>query len=85
MKPRAAGTNRPKVSVDRPSRWSYVAVSSAIAGRRVAEDATYWSAIASERATDSAGAVRRYRDLLDRFPTTTRAAEARAAITRLAP
>ena len=51
----------------------------------VAEDATYWSAIASERANDSAGAVRRYRELLERFPSTTRTAEARAAITRLAP
>lgn len=51
----------------------------------VAEDAAYWSAIASERAADSAGAVRRYRELLERFPSTTRAAEARAAIARLAP
>ena len=51
----------------------------------VAEDATYWSAIASERAGDPSDAVRRYRDLLVRFPKTTRAAEARAAITRLAP
>ncbi len=51
----------------------------------VAEDAAYWSAIASERVGDTAGAVRRYRELLSRFPATTRATEARAAIERLAP
>lgn len=50
----------------------------------VAEDATYWSAIASERAGDAESAVRRYRELLARFPTTTRASEANAAIKRLA-
>jgi len=51
----------------------------------VAEDAVYWSAIASERSGNSAGAVTRYRELLAKFPSTTRAAEARAAIERLAP
>jgi len=51
----------------------------------VAEDATYWAAIASERAGDAEGALRRYRDLLARFPNTTRATEARAALARLAP
>jgi hypothetical protein len=39
----------------------------------VAEDALYWSAIASERAADPAGAVQRYRALLARFPPTRRA------------
>ena len=51
----------------------------------VAEDATYWGAIASERVGDTDGALRRYRDLLARFPSTTRASEARAALARLAP
>jgi hypothetical protein len=51
----------------------------------VAEDALYWSAIASERLHDDAAAVRRYRDLLARFPKSPRAASAETAIARLAP
>ncbi|MBL0213042.1 MAG: hypothetical protein IPQ07_04100 [Myxococcales bacterium] len=51
----------------------------------VAEDALYWSAIASERDHDAAGAVRRYRALLERFPSSPRAPQATAAIARLAP
>lgn len=51
----------------------------------VAEDALYWSAIASERLHDDAGAVTRYRALLERFPKSPRVAAAEAAIARLAP
>ena len=51
----------------------------------VAEDALYWAAIASERLHDDPSAVRRYRDLLDRFPKSPRASSAEAAIARLAP
>lgn len=50
----------------------------------VAEDARYWSAVASERAGDVEGAVRRYQRLIDEFPRSPRVLEARAAITRLA-
>lgn len=49
----------------------------------VAEDAVYWSAIASERLHDTPGAIRRYRDLLATFPNTPRASEARSALARL--
>lgn len=51
----------------------------------VAEDALYWSAIASERLHDEAGAVTRYRALIERFPKSPRVAAAEAAIVRLAP
>ena len=51
----------------------------------VAEDALYWSAIASERLHDAAGAVTRYRALVDRFPKSPRVPAAEAAIARLAP
>ena len=43
----------------------------------------YWSAIASERAHDETGASRRYQIFLARYPTSTRAKEATAAVTRL--
>ncbi|HEY4183187.1 MAG TPA: hypothetical protein VGM90_40465 [Kofleriaceae bacterium] len=49
----------------------------------VAEDAMYWAAVASERNDDPTGALTRYQQLLDRFPHSTRAKEARAAIERL--
>ncbi|HEY4182773.1 MAG TPA: tetratricopeptide repeat protein [Kofleriaceae bacterium] len=49
----------------------------------VAEDAMYWAAVASERNGDPHGALARYRQLLQRFPQSTRAKEARAAIERL--
>jgi hypothetical protein len=49
----------------------------------VAEDAMYWAAVASERNDDPSGALTRYQQLLDRFPHSTRAKEARAAIERL--
>lgn len=49
----------------------------------VAEDASYWAAIASERAGDRADAVRRYTDFLARFPQSPRAEAARAAMRRV--
>jgi hypothetical protein len=49
----------------------------------IAEDAVYWAAIACERTGDDQGALRRYRDLLARFPETARAPDARAAVERL--
>lgn len=51
----------------------------------IAEDAVYWAAIASERAGDQVDALRRYRDLLARFPQSARATDARTAVDRLAP
>jgi hypothetical protein len=51
----------------------------------VAEDALYWSAIASERLHDDTGAVKRYRALIEKFPKSPRVAAAEAAIARLAP
>lgn len=51
----------------------------------VAEDALYWGAIASERIHDPAGAVTRYRALIERFPASPRVTAAGAAIARLAP
>ena len=51
----------------------------------VGEDALYWGAIASERAGDPEGALRRYRALTRRFPASPRLEATTAAITRLAP
>ncbi len=51
----------------------------------VAEDALYWSAIASERLHDAPAAVMRYRALIERFPKSPRVPAAEAAIARLAP
>jgi hypothetical protein len=51
----------------------------------VAEDALYWSAIASERLHDDTGAVTRYRSLIEKFPKSPRVAAAETAIARLAP
>ena len=51
----------------------------------VAEDALYWSAIASERLHDDVGAVKRYRALIEKFPKSPRVPAAEAAIARLAP
>lgn len=51
----------------------------------VAEDALYWAAIASERDGDPAGARQRYEVLVDKFPSSPRSKQARAALSRLAP
>ncbi len=51
----------------------------------VAEDALYWGAIASERVHDEAGAVTRYRALVEKFPKSPRVPAAQAAIVRLSP
>ncbi len=51
----------------------------------VAEDALYWSAIASERLHDGTGAVKRYRALIEKFPRSPRVPAAETAIARLAP
>jgi hypothetical protein len=51
----------------------------------VAEDATYWAAVAAERAGDVTNATRRMRDFLARFPGSPRVGAARAALDRLAP
>ncbi len=51
----------------------------------VAEDASYWAAVAAERAGDVADAARRMRDFIARFPTSPRVGAARAALDRLAP
>jgi hypothetical protein len=50
----------------------------------VAEDALFWAAVASERAGDREGALRRYRAFVDRFASSPRIEAARASITRLA-
>jgi hypothetical protein len=50
----------------------------------VAEDALYWAAVASERAGDREGALRRYRAFVDRFASSPRVETARASIKRLA-
>jgi hypothetical protein len=49
----------------------------------VAEDATYWAAVASERAGEPLDAARRYRSFAQAFPSSPRAADARAAAARL--
>ena len=49
----------------------------------VAEDATFWAAIATERAGDLDGAATRLRAFLDRFPQSPRAEAARAALVRV--
>jgi TolA-binding protein len=49
----------------------------------VAEDATYWAAVASERAGEPNDAARRYRSFAQAFPSSPRAADARAAAARL--
>ncbi|MBP8809359.1 MAG: hypothetical protein KBG48_00640 [Kofleriaceae bacterium] len=49
----------------------------------VAEDATYWAAVASERAGEPKDAARRYRSFAQAFPSSPRAADARAAAARL--
>jgi len=49
----------------------------------VAEDATYWAAVASERIGDLDGARQRYERLLARFPASTRAKDATTALERL--
>jgi hypothetical protein len=49
----------------------------------VAEDATFWAAIATERAGDPDGAATRLRDFLVRFPQSPRAETARAALLRV--
>jgi hypothetical protein len=49
----------------------------------VAEDAAYWAAVASERAGEPLDAARRYRSFAQAFPSSPRAADARAAAARL--
>lgn len=49
----------------------------------VAEDATYWAAVASERLGQRDDARRRFTDFVARFPASPRADAARTAITRL--
>jgi hypothetical protein len=49
----------------------------------VAEDATFWAAIATERAGDSEGAAVRLRRFLELFPSSPRAEAARAALQRV--
>jgi hypothetical protein len=46
----------------------------------VAEEATYWSAVAAKRAGDEADAKQRFTDFLSRFPDSPYAAQARRAI-----
>jgi hypothetical protein len=50
----------------------------------VAEEAAFWGAIASERAGDADGAATRLRAFLERFPSSPRADDARAALVRVA-
>ncbi|MFN0249126.1 MAG: hypothetical protein ACKV2T_19740 [Kofleriaceae bacterium] len=50
----------------------------------VAEDALYWGAIASERVGDLAGAKQRYELLVEKFPKSPRAKQAKKALSRLA-
>ncbi len=49
----------------------------------IAEDAAYWAAIATLRAGDRAGAIRRLQVFLTRFPDSTRADDARIQLVRL--
>ena len=49
----------------------------------VAEDATYWAAIAAQRADDRDDALRRLRAFLDRFPRSPRADYAASMISRM--
>jgi hypothetical protein len=49
----------------------------------IAEDALYWAAVASERAGDREGALRRYKAFVDRFPQSPRIDAARASLKRL--
>jgi hypothetical protein len=51
----------------------------------VAEDATYWAAVAAERAGNVSDAARRMREFLARYPGSPRVGAARAALDRLAP
>jgi len=51
----------------------------------VAEDATYWAAIAAERAGRTDDARRRFADFVTRFAASPRIAAARAALQRLSP
>jgi hypothetical protein len=51
----------------------------------VAEDASYWAAVACERDGQLAEALRRFRAFLAAFPTSPRIDAARAAIQRLGP
>ncbi len=50
----------------------------------VAEEAVFWGAIACERAGDADGAATRLRAFLERFPSSPRADDARAALVRVA-
>jgi len=52
-------------------------------GRDIEEDALYWRAVAVERAGDAAGARTLFAAFLDRFPSSSRAGEAAAALGRL--
>lgn len=49
----------------------------------VAEEAAFWGAIACERAGDADGAATRLQAFLDRFPSSPRADDARAALVRV--
>ncbi len=49
-------------------------------GRDIEEDALYWRAVAVERTGDSAGARTLFAAFLDRFPSSSRAGEAAAAL-----
>lgn len=51
----------------------------------VAEDAAYWAAIASARAGDRPGAVRRLTAFVAKFPGSARITDARSLLARLAP
>lgn len=53
-------------------------------GEAVVEDATFWAAVAAERAGDRADAARRYTEFLARFPRSPHAARARDALRRVA-
>ncbi len=52
-------------------------------GRDIEEDALYWRAVAVGRAGDAAGARTLFAAFLDRFPSSSRAGEAAAALGRL--